>query len=324
MRICVWAVALAAGSALAQPPRPSDGVAWLERIAKAPRETVFSGTYIHQLGPQLETSRITHVVDPTGEHERLESLDGVPREIVRRNDELTCYFPAAKLVKIDRKRARKFFPALVTDVQEINRNYAARLGKVDRVAGFDCQIVLLDPRDGFRFGHRFCAELDSGLLLRASLVSDRQQVLEQFTFTQLTLGAAVDRGQLKSAYEDKVNEWRTESVPRQARDVESGWYVKSLPAGFRKMLEVQRAMAGKASPVIQQIYSDGLASVSVFIEAAKPGDAGRHTTWQHGHYGLYVRPVSELAMNVKVLGDVPNASLQQIGNSLTRVQGPDK
>lgn len=301
----------------APPSGPQDAVAWLHWMAKSASEAAFAGTYVHQYDSRLETLRVVHVTDHQGEHEKLEALDGAQREIIRTNEEITCYIPDSKVVKLELKRTRKFFPALIGNVADITDNYTAKLGVVERVAGFDCQVVVLEPKDKFRFGHRFCGELASGLMLRATMVSDQNEVLEQFAFTQLALGSQVKREQVKSAYSDMGSTWKTDnSALQNARPIDSGWYAESLPPGFRKILEVKRKMAGKTEPVIQQIYSDGLASVSVFIEGADANGKPPAELIQQGNYKLYVRPLPEQPFSIKVLGEVPGASLRQIGNSL--------
>ncbi|MBA2690139.1 MAG: MucB/RseB C-terminal domain-containing protein [Burkholderiales bacterium] len=327
MKFTRWLVvfvvsALPAGVVLAQSPkardaRPLDAIGWLHWMAKSAAEASFSGTYIHQYGNRMETSRVTHVVDHEGEHEKLETLDGAPWEIIRKNDEIICYIPDVKVIKLDRKRARKFFPALLTNVADVMENYSAKLGGMDRVAGFDCQMVVLEPKDSFRFGHRFCVDVASGLMLRATMVSEKKEIIEQFVFTQLMIGSQVPRELLKSAYADKKAGWQTDkSALQDGLRTDSGWYAGSLPPGFKKILEVRRKMSGKTGPVIQQIYSDGLASVSVFIENAEPGEKPQTGLIQQGNYSLYARPVPDQPFNIKVFGEVPRASLQQIGNSL--------
>lgn len=332
MKLRIWIViaavgvlpageALCAESSKSQEASSQDAVGWLNRIASSAAEKTFSGIYIHQYGSRMETSRVTHVVDESGEQEKLETLDGPLREIIRKNDEITCYIPDAKLMRIDRKRARKFFPALLSNVPNIVENYSAKLGSVDRVAGFDCQVVILEPKDNLRFGHQFCAETNTGLLLRATMLSDKTDVLEQFAFTQLAIGTSINRDLLKPSYSDKKGGWQTDkSALKEARQLDSGWNVKLLPSGFKKILEVKRSMSGHSEPVIQQIYSDGLASVSVFIESTKPGDKVHTGLIQQGNYNLYVRPLDDQSYSVKVLGEVPRMALQQIGNSLVNQQ----
>ncbi|MFI4923477.1 MAG: sigma-E factor regulatory protein RseB domain-containing protein, partial [Burkholderiales bacterium] len=70
------------------PMAPDDALSWLQKIATAAHELNYSGTFIYQYGIHTETSRIVHAVDSSGEHEKLEILDGLPREIIRNNDEV--------------------------------------------------------------------------------------------------------------------------------------------------------------------------------------------------------------------------------------------
>ncbi len=302
-----------------------DPVAWLNMIAKAVKATDFSGTYIHQYGRKVDTARITHVVDESGEQEKLETLDGPPREVLRKNDDITCVIPQTKTIKMYRKNVRKIFPGLVSDVPSIIENYFAKLGGIERVAGFDCQQILLNPKDSFRFAHRFCAELNSGLLLRASMLNDKSDVLEQFVFTQIAIAspsAPISRDLVKSNYADsnKKPGWKVDDTGLQeVKSNESEWYLKGAPSGFKKIIEVRRAMSGKTDPVIQQIYSDGLASVSVFIESGTDKQQG---LIRQGIYNLYVRSLDSSPFTVKVLGEVPNISLRQIGNSITNKNAP--
>lgn len=305
-----------------QPSKSQEGMSqdplvWLNMIARSVKEADFTGIYIHQYGHKVDTARITHLSDESGEQEKLETLDGLSREIIRKNEEVTCYIPEAKLVRIDRKKDRKFFPGLISNVSSILENYIAKLGGVDRVAGFDCQQILLNPKDNLRFAHRFCAELNSGLLLRATMLTDKSEIIEQFVFTQISLATPttpIHPDQLKPTYSTKNTGWQVEKAPFNDSKPDSGWYVKSLPPGFKKLTEVKRTMSGKTDPVVQQIYSDGLASVSVFIESGTDKQSGMI---QQGSYTIFVRPLQESKpFTVKVLGEVPNVSLQRIGNSV--------
>jgi sigma-E factor negative regulatory protein RseB len=306
----------AAGLAAEQGTRPQDAVGWLNLMAQAASQIAFSGTYVHQYGGRMESSRVIHAVDGSGEYEKLISLDGPPREIIRKNDDIVCYLPAAKLMKYDRKRARKFFPALLGSVPELLENYAPKLGPADRVAGFDCQWVFLESKDKLRFAHRFCAELASGLLLRSMMVSDKMEVLEQFGFTQLVIGSPITPEQIKSDYADKKGTWQTDnSALQDSAKMDSGWSVKSLPAGFKKVWEMKRKMLGKSEPVVHQVYSDGLASVSVFIESPQNSAAALAGPVHQGNYNFFFRSLQNHA--ITVIGEVPQTALQLIGNSIT-------
>jgi len=90
-----------------------DGAVWLSRMMNAAQRLSYSGTFVYQSGTHSETSRVVRIVDAAGERERLEVLDGSPREVVRVNDEVRCYLPDDRRVVIERRSARRAFPALL-------------------------------------------------------------------------------------------------------------------------------------------------------------------------------------------------------------------
>src|SRR5262249_17225455 len=61
---------------------------WLTQAAQAARALNYVGTLVYQHGGRIETSRVLHLSDATGEHEKLVNLDGPPREVVRNNEQI--------------------------------------------------------------------------------------------------------------------------------------------------------------------------------------------------------------------------------------------
>lgn len=314
-----WLVAaallLAPAGAWAADPAPADPVAWLQRIAAAARSLNYTGTFVYQHGNRVETSRIVHYVDAAGnELERLEGMDGPMREVIRSNDEVKCYLPDSRTVRIERRQARKSFPALLPEqVASLAGNYDVRLGGQERMAGLDCQVLLLEPRDDKRYRHRMWVDTASGLLVKTVMLDDKGRVVEQFAFTQLAIGGPIDPEQLKPRLAGG-REWREE---RQAEAVaaDSGWAIGSQPPGFRKVMEMKRSLPGKDGPVTHIVISDGLVAVSVFIEPMPAGDKFRLGVSSQGAINVFTRPVSDHL--VTVLGEAPAATVMQIGNSVS-------
>src|SRR5467141_3996411 len=177
------------------------GLQWLQRIYAATEKLSYSGTFVYQQGQQFETSRITHVVEASVPRERLETLDGVPREIIRTGDEVVCYLPASLTVKIDKQPGRRPFPAILSEqLKDVSENYTIRKGEIERVGGYSCQVLALEPKDRMRYGHRLWADLNSGMLLKAKTFDEKNQMVEQFAFTQLKIGGHIGRDQLKARY----------------------------------------------------------------------------------------------------------------------------
>ncbi|MBI2311382.1 MAG: MucB/RseB C-terminal domain-containing protein [Betaproteobacteria bacterium] len=303
--------------AVAQTAQPPDAVEWLQKIANAARQLNYSGTFIYQYGNRVETSRIIHMVDASGEHEKLETLDGSPREVIRNNDEVKCFLPDTKTVKVEKRTRAKSFPALLPQqLSALTENYAVRKMEPERIAGYDCQVIILEPRDGMRYGHKLWADAGSGLLLKATMLDEKGQVVEQFAFTELRIGGPIDREALKPKFAGAAAEWREDRSGAPAPvSADTGWSVKSIPPGFRKVTELKRSTAGRTVPVSHIVYSDGLAAVSVFIEPLPAGGRLRQGLSNQGAINVYTRSVSD--HTVTVLGETPAATVMQIGNSVS-------
>jgi sigma-E factor negative regulatory protein RseB len=296
-----------------------EAVEVIERISRAARELPYQGVFIHQTADDASTSRVTHLVDRQGvEHEKIESLDGPLTEIIRRNEEMFCYQPDAKTVRVDRRATGRFFPSLITGLpQTIAENYRVKLGAQDRIAGFDCQWVILEPKDGLRYLHKLCAELGTGLLLRAHIYNERKQLLEQFMFTQLDVSRSVSKQAIKSRFEQSAGWQRDYSVKSSQKDSDTGWKVTSLPSGFKKVMEMLRSFSGKPQPVAHLVYSDGLSNVSVFVEPSPmPGRVSAGGASDGNPTTFAVRTVAD--SQVTVMGEVPFAAVQAIADGVTR------
>jgi sigma-E factor negative regulatory protein RseB len=313
----LFGLGFGAGVALADPLQESEALAMLEKIADAARELNYAGTFVYQHADQVETSRIVHFADASGEYAKLETLDGPRREIIRNNDEVICYDLDAKIMRSDPRIARRSFPALLPDqLSALTEYYQIRMGQPERIAGFDSQALVLEPRDGMRYGHKFWAEANSGLLLKARLVNERHNVVEQISFTQLAIGSGISREMVKPSFSVSFPEWRVDRAAHNlTSNVESGWAVKNFPPGFRKIIEVRRSKVGTSIPVTHMVYSDGLAAVSVFIEPMANRTRINEGLSHHGGTYIYTRTINDQV--VTVLGEAPASTVMQIANSVS-------
>lgn len=295
------------------PPTQTEPLEWLKRIASAARELNYAGVFVYQHGNQVETSRIVHSSDQSGDYARLEALDGPPREIIRSNDEIRCYLPESKTVRIETREFDKSFPAVLPEnFLRVTDHYTLKPGAVNRVAGHACQILVLEPRDNLRYGRTFCADVKTGLLLKAKTLNEKGAVVEQIAFTHLNIGD-IDRELLKSKYAEE--KWKIDHTAAPAKaSKDSGWIVRSQPAGFKKITEMKRNMPGKPEPVSHLVFSDGLAAVSVFIEPVPDGKTVNQGSAQHGAINVYTREAGNYM--ITVLGEAPAATVLQIGNSV--------
>ena len=296
------------------PPQiAQDGMSLLRKIYQATGKLSYSGTFVYQQGERTETSRITRVTAPGGDIERVEVLDGMPREIVRTRDTVRCYLPESQTVKVERRVDQRAFPGMLpAQISQLARHYTITRGEPLRIAGFDCEAVVLTPKDDLRYGYQLWADVDSSMLLKARTFNRKGETVEQFTFAQFSVGN-VSRDRVRTRH--AVQTWRIEDAAVAPADLgRAGWTMGAELPGFRKIIEVTRRL-GESRPVGQMVYSDGLAAVSVFIEpmsgraeAVRPGPSSL------GAFQIYTR---ELANHiVTVVGEAPAASVQRFATAV--------
>lgn len=307
LRAFVIVIALASGGVQAQ---SAETLGWLRKIHDATQKLSYSGTFVYQNGSRSETSRITRYVDASGDIEKLEVMDGMPREIVRTKDTVRCYLPGSRVVKVDR-RTERGFPALLPErITALARHYDISLGETRRIAGYDCQAVVLTPRDNLRYGYKLYADANSGMLLRAVTVDAAGEQVEQFMFTQLTIGG-VTRDMVKPRHAART--WRVQDAGAAPARL-AGWGLSSELPGFHKVVELKRRL-GDSRSAGQVVYSDGLAAVSVFIESLEGrSDPVRTGLASMGAIHIYRREVANHM--VTVVGEAPAASVQRIANAV--------
>lgn len=305
---------LLASSAIGQ--TDASAMEWLQRIYKASQELSYSGTFVYQQGQQVETSRIVHLVEASGPRERLETLDGIPREIVRTGDRVVCYLPASMTVKIDKQLGRGPFPGILSgQFADLFQNYNVKKGEIERVGGYSGQVIALEPKDRMRYGHRLWVDRQTGMLLKAKTLNEKNEVLEQFTFTQLKVGGHIGRDQVRPRFSRKSRDWRVEdSGATPVNLADTGWTIRSRPPGFRTVTELVRTLGG-TSGVGHIVLSDGLAAISVFIE---PGESKKPVPhpglMRQGAISVYVRPVGTYW--VTVVGEAPPESVKYVADAV--------
>ncbi|VFR19085.1 Sigma factor RpoE negative regulatory protein RseB precursor [plant metagenome] len=290
-----------------------ESVMLLARIQDAARTLDYSGVFTYQQGEFIQSSRVTHVIDGTGERERLEVLDGQPREYLRHNDEVQCLIPEKKTVLLERRRGDRFPGLLLGDPAALTAHYDIRAeDKLHRVAGRECQLVRIEPRDDRRYGYKLCADTRTHLLLKAQTLSTDRGVVEQVAFTSLRLGADVQPALLKTEW--STRDWTVIEPDLKTVDLAAkGWRIPA-PPGFDIKMQVARLM-GKREAVSQLVLTDGLAAISVFIEPynnAHQSEQPRGLV-RSGPINVYGTRIADFW--VVFLGEVPPATLQQLAEA---------
>ncbi|MQR01696.1 MucB/RseB C-terminal domain-containing protein [Glaciimonas soli] len=292
----------------------------LKRIQSAAQRLNYSGIFVYQQANQMRASRITHILEGKNEVEKLEVLDGKPREYIRHNEDVICYMPDSKTMLVDKRVTQDVFPAILASIPpDLTDYYNVKIGETGRVAGYDCQAVLLEPKDDMRYGYKLWAEKNTGLLLRAQTLNSKKEIIEQITFTQVGIGN-IDRSRVKASFTN-TNGWnvqRTTMAPTNLNE----WTVTGMPPGFKKVRELKRIAIDPPPPnsntapvrreVSQIVFSDGLAAISVFVE---PTTQSRTEGFmQQGALNVIGKRQGDYWLTI--VGEVPFAAIKQVSNSI--------
>lgn len=290
-----------------------DGFVLLQNAATAGQQLTYQGVFVYRRGEREETSRIVHSVVGGKQRERIEVLDGSPREVVRDGDQVRCYLPEDQLVIIENQSRRQSFPAVLPYGRtDLNESYRIRKGQTGRVAGIGSQAVALEPRDEYRYGHELWVDPVSGLLLKASLLGERGEVLESFAFTQISIGGKLDRDALVPKYKQgkmAVKNVGTNEVP----EAELQWTFRNPPPGFVRTSAMRRPVADGREGM-HVVFSDGLAAMSVFIEPV--GAVVDAEVARVGAVHVYRRQVD--GYQAVVMGEVPVSAVRRLGEGIER------
>lgn len=297
------------------PARADDALGLLQKIAQGARQLTYSGTFVYRSGQRVDTSRIVHSLRDGIEVEHIETLDGSPREVLRAGNEVKCFFPEEKLLIIESRPGQRGFPALLpAGLGSLPEYYTIRSGDAARVAGMASRAVRLEPRDPMRYGHEFWMDDATGLLLKANLIGERGETLESFAFTQVSIGGSLERGALDPRFHgDRVKVQQVRTTELKGDD--TGWVFRNALPGFRKLHAVRRQSAMDKPEGLHLVFSDGLASISVFIE---PGgsSAEADTLTSMGPVNVYRRQLG--GHRVVVMGEVPVLAVKRLGDGIER------
>lgn len=312
------AASLAQAQPAASPALAERGIAeWLDRIHAASRRHNYVGTFvISSNAGAMSSARIWHACDGQRQVDKLESLTGAPRSTFRRDGELLTLMPEQRLARMERRDLPVRFPDMVKSGEApVGDYYSARLAGADRVAGFDADVVVLVPRDLFRYGYRLWSEKRTGLVLKSQTLGPEGEVLEQTAFTELQLDAPLRLERLARAMAPPEG-WRVERIEAvKVLPGDEGWSLKAPAAGFRPVGSHRRRGPGGEGP-LQWVFSDGLATVSLFLE---PFDRQRHVREgliSAGATQTFTRRVQDGW--VTAVGEVPPQTLRTFAEGLER------
>jgi sigma-E factor negative regulatory protein RseB len=328
----LWSLPLAASAlcwipAVAGPPNGGGAPevrGWIERIRTAAREHNYQGTMVFKAGDVVSSSRVGHYCVNEQTYERVEALDGRQQAVYRHNDTVYTVWPSERVATVEHRNGLGESLGLPDLDPRLQEQYDVVLLANDRLAGRDAQVLMLKPRDALRFAQRLWVDRATGLMLRADVLSAAGGVLESAAYSDVEVGARVQRESVLGPIK-KLDGYRVVNLRPSPTQLEAeGWALGALPPGFKLAGCMRRGLGdpvdaamSRPADTVQAVFSDGLARVSIFIERHDGLRQRKPLMTQMGATHTLMRPHFERWW-VTVMGDVPPATLKQFLSALER------
>ena len=298
---------------------PNSARQWLDNMSRSLQSLDYDGTFVYYHDGKLEAMRIVHQANAAGEKERLMSLTGSAREVLRDDKAVTCIMPDNKSVMVGQSRPRQPFPDVPEDLDSLSPYYQLRDMGEDRVAGLMTRVIDITPRDNYRYGYRFWIDTTNYMLLKFELNAVDGTAIEQVMFTGLRVGDQIPAAALEPSLTGEGYNWYRQGSGGENPASTPGqpdWTVKQLPAGF-SMTDYQRKRLHHGGEQAEHmVFSDGLATVSVYVEklaANRKAFTGLSNMGAMNAYGTVLDD-----HQVTVVGEVPAATVQSMAQLVSR------
>lgn len=293
-------------------PAGADPAARLVHASEAARQTSYEGVVVFRDERTIEVLRFAHRTKDGRVQERLTSLTGTPRDVLREGDRLSCAM-AGGPVQSAGGIPQSLFPVFSAEtLAAAAPHYEFReLGEA-RVAGRACQGLAMVPRDDFRYGYEICADTATAVPLRVSLLDRAGRAVEQLMFTQVTFPDAIADAAFAPLAGPAA---ATRTAAPAAPEAASPWQLAQLPPGFRVVMTSRLRAADGRGVVEHLLLSDGLSAVSVFGARLAAEDHPLRGFSRVGAVNAYGRRVG--AFHVTVVGEVPKRTVRMIGDGFT-------
>lgn len=289
---------------------------WLDKMSKASAQQNYQGTLIIRQRDNMQAIQVKQGISSLGSWQTLQTLTGEEQIIIRHNNQVTTIFPTKKLITVSENMAGSVDKGPLHSALPDNRNilrefYQLRLSGESRVANKATQILQMLPQDTHRYGHVFWLDQDSGLLLKSDLLDEQGKVIEQMMYSDIEL---LPEAPQKTINAGALKDYRKIHLIGQQDAARQRWLARQMPAGFKLIRNDQVSHHSQQVPVYHMIYSDGMASVSVFVEPRQDDDADMAGLSNMGAVNAYSVYLDEVY--VTAIGEVPADTVRMIAESV--------
>ncbi len=302
---------LLASSALAQ----TSPQAWLDLMAEAVQTTNYEGTVVRVRGGEAEALKVVHAVTDGVIREKVIAQEGDGLEIIRNGNEVHCILPERKSVIVEEwDNQSTLFSTLPSSDIRFGSEYDVSVVRKERVAGRKAVLLAIRPHDQYRYGHRLWLDTETGFPLQTQLIDGSGAAIAQVKFADIRLDTEIQTSALAPSYSIDTFTWIQEPAKLRTRPLESDWRSDNLPAGFKLLSEHAEEMPGNDGLVTHVLFSDGIASVSVFVAVLE----GASVQGKSNHGSSHSYSVSNGEHVITAVGEVPAVTVEQIARSMRR------
>jgi sigma-E factor negative regulatory protein RseB len=296
----------------------SEAYQWLERMNRSLHALDYEGRFVYLSGDNMEAMYLAHTVRDGNEREHLVSLTGNAREVIRDNNAVICIVPGSSASKVDKRPAvRRVSPILPISPEQLSRFYHFEFAGTARVAGREARVVVIAPTDDLRYGYRLLLDSEHYLPLGAATFDKNGQRLTQILFTELKVGEEVTAPPPSLALKGDVTRTvQPRNVPQ--RQLAPRWSFDDIPSGFELTMHRRRLVGNDEHEMEHFVFSDGLASVSVYVEESQ-GEGGLEGDSRMGAVNAFGRGLK--GHQATAVGEVPSATLKRFVAGIREEQG---
>ncbi len=285
----------------------------LGRMSAAVKSTSYEGTVIRIRNGKAESLKVVHTIVDGVVHEKVVAQEGNGLEIIRRGNEVHCVLPDKRSVLVEEWDDQStLFSTLPSSEVRFGSEYDVLIKSKGRVAGREAIELAIKPHDVYRYGHRLWLDAETNFPLKTQLIDENGESIELVKFADITMSQNIDASAVASSYSLEHFNWLQQPSGHSGRSVETDWISDDLPQGFRAVMTHEESLESTTEPVTHIVFSDGLASVSIFIVpesgkgAAKPAKFGGSNSFSVVRDGF----------EITAIGEVPAATVEQFATTM--------
>lgn len=322
LRNLVWLYFLIALSSAAQAGgEEKEAYRWLEKMWQAVHQLNYEGTFVYLHDNHMESLHLVHSAADGQERERLTSLNGVSREVVRDNHSIICVLPDRRSVSAElRSSSRATGENGTLDPEQLSPYYEFHMQGKGRIAGRPVVVLVVVPKDDYRYGHRLFLDKESALPLKTELLDNKGEPVSQVMFTSLRVDPEIriGAGEDEPGLGDEHYAWIYQKPALRMRGSENevaDWFFPNLPKGFRLSVHARRPATKKRTMIDHFVFTDGLATFSVYVEKASI-NSGLMGESRMGAVNVYGTRLNDY--QVTAVGEVPLQTVRELAQGVVQ------